>query len=91
MRHRKTAGHPGVVMTLVVSWLVAAGVMLLGEVWVGIVEGIRIGTEHISYRAGRLWPNHYRVEVFSGALIVFWLAATMVAFRVGPPETSPRD
>jgi hypothetical protein len=70
---------PGVAITLFLSLVFAAGSTLLGEVWCGLAESIRIGNGHISYRADRLWWGRYRTELFAGAVIVFWLTAAEAA------------
>jgi hypothetical protein len=55
---------------------------IAGEQWNWFVEGHRIGNNHMSYRVWRMfWPRH-RLELFAGALLIFWFAAINVARRV---------
>ena len=65
----------GAIMVLFLSLVFAAGSTMLGEVWCGIAESLRIGNGHMSYRAQRLWWGRHRTEMFAGALVIFWLAA----------------
>ncbi|MBZ5655008.1 MAG: B12-binding domain-containing radical SAM protein [Acidobacteriia bacterium] len=55
---------------------------MLGEMWNWIVETHRIGNNHISYRADRLFFAKHRLELFVAALVIFWLAAINAARRV---------
>jgi hypothetical protein len=66
---------PGITMALFISLALAAGCTMLGEQWNWIVETYRIGNEHMSYRANRLFWARHRSELFAAALIIFWLAA----------------
>jgi len=72
----------GTAMTLFVSLVLAAGSTLLGELWNWFAEGSRIGNNHMSYRAGRLFLVRHRVELFAAALVIFWLAAINAARHV---------
>jgi hypothetical protein len=38
------------------------------------VEGHRIGNNHMSYRADRLFWAKHRVELFAAAWMIFWVA-----------------
>lgn len=73
---------PGITMALFVSLVLAAGSTMLGEAWIWLVEGFRIGNEHMSYRGNRLFWARHRFELFAGALMIFWLAAISAARRV---------
>ncbi len=73
---------PGITMALFVSLALAAGSTLLGEMWNWTVETHRIGNNHISYRANRLFFAKHRLELFVAALMIFWLAAMNAARRV---------
>jgi len=64
---------PGAVMTLFLSLFIAAGSVLLGEQWNWFVETHRIGNEHMSYRADRLWWGTHRLELFVGGVVVIWI------------------
>jgi hypothetical protein len=73
---------PGIAMAMFVSLAFAAGSTMLGEQWNWFVEGHRIGNNHMSYRVWRMfWPKH-RLELFVGALFIFWSAAINAARRV---------
>ena len=75
-RYPPTDGYaPGITMAVFVSLVLAAGSTMFGEQWDWFVETHRIGNNHMSYRAERLfWPKH-RVELFAAALMIFSLAA----------------
>lgn len=80
---------PGVIMTLFISLVFAAGCTTFGEMWSWFAESQRIGNDHMSYRAERLpWARH-RTEIFVGALIVFWLAAAERARHAGSNRDEP--
>ncbi len=72
----------GVTMAVFISLAFAAGCTLLGEMWNWIVETHRIGNNHISYRANRLFFAKHRLELFVAGLMIFWLAAINAARRV---------
>ena len=73
---------PGITMALFVSLAFAVGGTMLGEQWNWFVETHRIGNNHMSYRAWRMfWPEH-RLELFAAALLIFWLAAINAAHSI---------
>ena len=72
----------GITMALFVSLALAAGGVLLGEVWNWFVEGYRLGNQHMSYRADRLFWARHRLEIFAAAFMIFWLAVMYSARRV---------
>ena len=48
----------------VISLMVAGSITLIGQIWGGVVEMVRLGDEHLSYRTPRLsWRQHF-IEVF---------------------------
>jgi hypothetical protein len=65
---------PGITMALFVSLALAAGSTMVGELWNWFVEGHRIGNNHMSYRADRLFWAKHRVELFAAAWMIFWVA-----------------
>lgn len=67
----------GTVATLLASVVVSAIGVDLGEVWSGIVENIRVGNGHLSYRADRIPWTHHRLGLFIGGVILFWLIAAV--------------
>jgi hypothetical protein len=73
---------PGIAMALFVSVALAAGGTLHGEMWNWSVETHRIGNNHMSYRADRLFFARHRLELFVAAFMIFWLAAIHAARRV---------
>jgi hypothetical protein len=73
---------PGITMALFVSLALAAGGTMLGEQWNWFVEGHRIGNNHMSYRADRLFWAKHRFELFAAAWMIFWLAAINAARRM---------
>ena len=73
---------PGITMALFVSLAFAAGSAQLGVLWNWIVEGYRIGNNHMSYRVDRLFWAKHRFELFVAALMNFWVAAIRAARRV---------
>ena len=73
---------PAITMALFASLALAAGSTMLGELWNWFVEGHRIGNNHMSYRADRLFWAKHRFELFAAALMIFWLAAIHAARRV---------
>ena len=48
---------------------------MLGEVWIWVVEGFRVGNGHMSYRGDRLFWARHRFELFAAALLIFWLGS----------------
>ncbi len=75
---------PGVLMALFLSLVFAAGCEMAGDLWSSLVENMRIGNGHLSYRGQRLWVTRYRPELFVGSLIVFWLAVAQGAYGMRP-------
>jgi hypothetical protein len=56
----------------------ASGVgVFLGELWSTIMESIRLGTGHMSYRGTRVPWSHHRLGLFFGGVLLFWLAAAL--------------
>ncbi len=63
--------------TAVTSVAVSVAGALLGETWSFYAEGIRLGNQHLSYRAMRIpWVNH-RMEFFLACVFLYWLAAAL--------------
>jgi hypothetical protein len=71
VRGRSTA------MLLYLSIIASVGAVLLCEWWAGLVEGIRLGTGHLSYRATRIPWSRHRLAVFLSALMLYWLVIWM--------------
>jgi hypothetical protein len=82
------------VMITYTSVIASAVGVLLGEVWSDLMENIRVGNGHLSYRSERIPWSHHRLEIFVGGVFLFWLLA---AFHhrgrspsLGVPWTSSR-
>ena len=73
---------PGSTMALFLCLAMAAGNTMVGEVWSWLAEGCRVGNGHMSYRVHRLWRVRHRAELFTGAVIAFWLGVAKVGRRV---------
>ena len=58
-------------------------VIVLGHLWDGTVEMLRVGNTHMSYRVGRLGFREHTAKVFAGTLVLFW-CAVFAAYR--PPH-----
>ncbi len=82
---------PGAVMALLLSLVFAAGSAMLGELWCLLVETIRIGNGHMSYRVERLWWGRHRIELFACSLLVFLVAVTQGARRMRSSRLFPPD
>jgi hypothetical protein len=68
------------VATLLLSVIVSGFALAIGDLWSWLVESIRLGNTHLSYRAAyRLW-RPYREVIFATGVITFWLIAI---FRSG--------
>jgi hypothetical protein len=75
---------PGVLMILLLSFGLAAGGLMLGEVWSWTVERFRVGNPHMSYRAQRLVWSRHPIALFTGALVICWLAGVETIRRMRP-------
>jgi hypothetical protein len=61
-----------VIAALLISLMVSASIALIGQIWGAIVEMVRLGDEHLSYRTPRLsWRQHF-TGVFVVCTIAFW-------------------
>ena len=61
------------IMTTVASTVTSAAGVMLGEVWSGLWEAIRIRNGHMSYRFARIPWGHHRLGLFIAGLALFWL------------------
>jgi hypothetical protein len=69
------------IATLVVSIAVAVVVVIVGGLWSGISEIVRVGNEHLSFRASRIaWASRAPV----------WFVLTMVGFWVAKAWSAKR-
>ncbi len=72
-------------MTIYLSVVSSALALFLGEGWAILVESIRLGTGHLSYRMGRIPWGHHRMALFVTALVLFW---TVALLRRRPPVSA---
>lgn len=71
----------GLILILLCSLASATAGVIGCEVWIGLIEDVRVGTGHLAYRGARLvWSNH-RVFIFGVLLTAFWLLALIRARR----------
>jgi hypothetical protein len=86
IRHRFPSDE-GVAIT-VTSVFVGVGIgvvmVVLGHLWDGIIEMLRVGNTHMSYRAERLGFREHTAKVFGVALVLFWCA--VLAAYYAPPR-----
>lgn len=63
---------PVVIATVFVSVGIAVGFIVLGHLWDGVVEMLRVGNTHMSYRAERLGFREHTGKVVALAMGLFW-------------------
>ena len=69
-------------ISIVLLSIVLSGLnVLLGFLWAGVVEMVRVGNEHGSYRVARIWWRQHPVEVFALSVLVFWVVAALTLAR----------
>jgi hypothetical protein len=69
--------------------LLSGGVFVLaGNVWCGIMEAIRLGNGHASYRDRVPWNHHFAAEYVVGA-VLFCCVAIAIQRRTAASESSP--
>jgi hypothetical protein len=70
--------RPLAVSMLIVAALAAGGAGLLaGNVWFGLIESLRVGNDHMSYRAERIPIRRHREVVFAACAAVFAAVSTI--------------
>ena len=65
----------------VVSAMFSAAGVLVGEIWSGLAENIRVGNGHLSYRSDRIPWHHHHISFFLIGLALFWIAGALQAGR----------
>jgi hypothetical protein len=70
-----------VLATLFISVVLAIVVQVLGHLWDGVVEMIRVGNTHMSHRVERLGWRQYSEEVFVLTLVAFW-CGVLFSYRI---------
>jgi hypothetical protein len=77
---------PALAATLATSLALGVSILIVGHLWHGLVEMIRVGNTHMSYRALRLGWGRYSHHVFAVVVLMFWcvvLASYGVSARSG--------
>jgi len=75
IRRRFQSGVPLIVATLIVALAVAGAGVMIGELWSWLVEIVRVGDSHLSYRAFRMpWTRH-RGAIFAAGTVIFLVIA----------------
>ena len=77
--HRFPSDEPlsAVFAVVVISLAISIVGVMLGELWSMLIEMLRLGNGHLSYRMERIpWVQHRTLLFFCG-LIIFWLIAAI--------------
>jgi hypothetical protein len=74
------------VMTSYLSIVWPGIAVLLGEAWAILIEQLRLGTGHLSYRMDRIPWGHHRLALFVAGVVLFWIVALLR--RKGPTPVS---
>jgi hypothetical protein len=78
------------VAVFLASVAIAAAVVVVGGLWSGMSEIVRVGNEHLSFRALRIaWPSRAPIW-FLATMIGFW-AFAVAALRPSRPAFSERS
>ena len=74
IRHRFGADEkaPATLATCFVSVVLGLVFLVLGHLWDGVIEMVRVGNTHMSYRVERLGWRESWDEVFVSSVLVFW-------------------
>lgn len=65
----------GIIAVFLASFVTSTAGLFLGEICAGMLETIRIGNAHLSYRGDRIpWTQHH-FGIFIAGVILFWAAA----------------
>jgi hypothetical protein len=74
------------VAVFLVSVAIAAAVVAVGGLWSGVSEIVRVGNEHLSFRASRIaWPSRAPTW-FLATMIGFWAFAAAAFATVDQPN-----
>jgi hypothetical protein len=63
------------------SVVLSIGGVLLGEGWAILVEQLRLGTGHLSYRMYRIPWSHHRLALLIAGFALFWLVTVVHHLR----------
>jgi hypothetical protein len=79
IRNRFSADEkPALIVASLFVAVILGGLMLaFAQLWGGIVEMIRVGNQHMSYRGLRLGWRQYSPAVFVTAIVLFWLVVAL--------------
>jgi hypothetical protein len=69
------------VITFIISILVSACGVLVGEMWALGVETFRVGNGHLSFRTARIPWLHERAYLFAIGMMLFWFVAVVQYYR----------
>jgi len=82
---------PAVVATLIASVAIGVVFVVLGHLWDGLIEMIRLGNTHMSYRAERLGWREHSEKVFALAVLLFWCVVLASYQARWPVARSPEE
>lgn len=68
-------GWRAAIVIVVASAFVSGAAVGAGGVWSGLWEIVRIGNDHLSYRAARLPWGRYLPQLFGVGVVLFWIVA----------------
>jgi len=77
------------IMTVYTSVIASAVGVFLGEQWSGIMEDVRVGNGHLSYRAERIPWVHHRLEIFIGGVVLFLFLAALARRKMSASRAIP--
>jgi hypothetical protein len=72
---------------VLVSVVVSVLFLLVGQLLAGVVEIVRVGNEHLSYRAARISWSQHPLEVFVLGVGAFWTLTLAPWTRTQPPTS----
>ncbi|OFW37963.1 MAG: hypothetical protein A3J29_04530 [Acidobacteria bacterium RIFCSPLOWO2_12_FULL_67_14b] len=78
---------PTVVAAVLASIALAVAVVAVGQVWAGLIETIRLGNGHLSYRAFRIPWSHHRPQTFTLVVLAVWSLGFCFSRRRPSPRT----
>lgn len=79
-----------VALILYVSVIVSLAGVWVGELWAGLMENLRVGSGHLSYRGARVPWSHHGVVLFAAGASLFWIFAAWQRRAVsGSRSSSP--
>jgi predicted PurR-regulated permease PerM len=72
------------VTALFLALLIGVSVVMVGNFWEGMVNMVRLGTTHMSYRAARIgWREHTPLVFITSALL--FLLFVLLSYRIELP------